>query len=70
MDFVDLFHRELTVMSTYSSTPATLAQAFALLADGRVRVSSLISHRLPLSAFDEGVRLQREGKATKVIYHP
>jgi L-iditol 2-dehydrogenase len=70
MDFVDLYHRELTVMSTYSSTPATLAQAFALLADGRVRVSSLISHRLPLSAFDEGVRLQREGKATKVIYHP
>ena len=70
MDFVDLYHRELTVMSTYSSTPATLAQAFALLADGQVRVSPLISHRLPLSAFDEGVRLQREGTATKVIYHP
>ena len=70
MDFVDLYHRELTVVSTYSSTPATLAQAFALLADGQVRVSPLISHRLPLSAFDEGVRLQREGTATKVIYHP
>ncbi len=70
VDFVDLYHRELTVMSTYSSTPATLAQAFALLADGQVRVSPLISHRLPLSAFDEGVRLQREGTATKVIYHP
>jgi len=25
---------------------------------------------LPLEAFDEGVRLQREGKATKVVYHP
>jgi hypothetical protein len=25
---------------------------------------------LPLDAFDEGVRLQREGVATKVIYHP
>jgi len=70
MDFVDFYHRELTVISTYSSTPATLAQAFTLLADGQVRVSPLISHRLPLSAFDEGVRLQREGKATKVIYHP
>lgn len=70
MDLVDLYHRELTVVSTYSSTPATIADAFALLADRRVRVSPLISHRLPLDAFDEGVRLQREGVATKVIYHP
>jgi L-iditol 2-dehydrogenase len=70
MDFSDLYHRELTVVSTYSSTPATLTEAFALLADRRVRVSPLISHRLPLGAFDEGVRLQREGVATKVIYHP
>jgi L-iditol 2-dehydrogenase len=70
MDLVDLYHRELTVVSTYSSTPATLAEAHALLAERRVRVSPLISHRLPLDAFDEGVRLQREGLATKVIYHP
>ena len=70
MDLSDLYHRELTVASTYSSTPATLAEAFALLADRRVRVSPLISHRLPLDAFDEGVRLQREGVATKVIYYP
>jgi L-iditol 2-dehydrogenase len=70
MDLVDLYHRELAVVSTYSSTPATLAEAFTLLAESRVRVLPLISHRLPLSAFDEGVRLQREGAATKVIYHP
>jgi L-iditol 2-dehydrogenase len=70
VDLVDLYHRELTVASTYSSTPATLAEAFALLTDRRVRVSPLISHRLPLEAFDEGVRLQRDGVATKVIYHP
>jgi threonine dehydrogenase-like Zn-dependent dehydrogenase len=70
MDLSDLYHRELTVVSTYSSTPATLTEAFALLADRRVRVSPLISYRLPLDAFDEGVRLQREGVATKVIYHP
>jgi L-iditol 2-dehydrogenase len=70
LDLVDLYHRELAVVSTYSSTPATLAEAFTLLAQRRVRVSPLISHRLPLSAFDEGVRLQREGVATKVIYYP
>jgi L-iditol 2-dehydrogenase len=70
LDCTDLYHRELAVFSTYSSTPATLAKAFELLASRRVHVSPLISHRLPLSAFDEGVRLQREGKAIKVIFHP
>jgi L-iditol 2-dehydrogenase len=70
LDFADLYHREMAVFSTYSSTPATLANAFELLASRRVHVSPLISHRLPLSAFDEGVRLQREGKAIKVIFHP
>jgi L-iditol 2-dehydrogenase len=70
VDLADLYHRELSIFSTYSSTPASLAEAFDLLATSRVRVQSLISHRLPLTAFDEGVELQRSGKATKVIFHP
>jgi L-iditol 2-dehydrogenase len=70
MDFADLYHRELAVFCTYSSTPATLREAFGLLAKQEVRVVPLISHRLPLRAFEEGVRLQRTGQATKVIFHP
>jgi L-iditol 2-dehydrogenase len=70
LNFDDLYHRELAVFSTYSSTPAALREAFRLLADGRVRVAPLVSHRLPLDAFAEGVRLQRDGKAMKVLFHP
>jgi L-iditol 2-dehydrogenase len=70
LDLDDLYHRELSVFSTYSSTPAALAEAFELLASNRVWVLPLISHRLPLTAFDEGVELQKSGKATKVIFHP
>jgi L-iditol 2-dehydrogenase len=70
VDVSDLYHRELSLASTYSSTPATLAEAFDLLASGRVRVEPLISHRLPLAAFEEGVQLQRSGRALKVIFHP
>jgi len=70
LDFNDLYHRELSVLSTYSSTPAVLHEAFRLLASDRVRVLPLISHRLPLAAFDEGVALQKSGRATKVIFHP
>ncbi len=70
LDFADLYHRELSVFSTYSSTPAALAEAFDLLASNRVWVVPLISHRLPLTAFEEGVELQKSGRATKVIFHP
>ena len=70
VDLADLFYREMAILSTYSSTPHALAEAFELLARKQVQVLPLISHRFPLAAFDEGVELQQNGKATKVIFHP
>jgi len=61
-----LYHRELTVTSTYSSSPAELAEAFDLLARGRLSVAGLISHRLPLERLGEGVELMRRHEAVKV----
>ena len=65
-----LYHRELTLTATYSSSPAELAEAFALLASGRVRLDGLISHRLPLGRLGEGVELMRRHEAVKVYVIP
>ena len=65
-----LYHRELTVTSTYSSSPATLARAFWLLAAGKVEVARLITHRLPLERLSEGVDLMRRREALKVYVTP
>ena len=65
-----LYHRELTVSSTYSSSPATLARAFWLLAAGKVEVGGLITHRLPLERLAEGVELMRRREALKVYVTP
>ena len=65
-----LYHRELTIGSTYSSSPAELAEAFELLARGRVRVDGLISHRLPLARLGEGIDLMRRHEAVKVYVTP
>ena len=65
-----LYHRELTVTSTYSSSPADLAAAFDLLARDAVRVDELISHRLPLERLAEGVDLMRRHLALKVFVTP
>jgi L-iditol 2-dehydrogenase len=65
-----LYHRELTMTSTYSSSPATLARAFWLLAAGKVDTGELISHRLPLERLAEGVELMRRREALKVYVTP
>jgi len=65
-----LYHRELTLTATYSSSPAELDQAFALLAGDRIRVDGLISHRLPLGRLGEGVDLMRRHEAVKVYVTP
>ncbi len=65
-----LYHRELTVTSTYSSSPATLARAFWLIAAGKVEVEGLVSHRLPLERLAEGVDLMRRREALKVYVTP
>ena len=65
-----LYHRELTLTSTYSSSPAELVRAFELLVAGRVRVDGLISHRLPLGRLGEGVELMRRHEAVKVYVTP
>ena len=65
-----LYHRELTIATTYSSSPAELREAFDLLAAGRVSVDGLISHRLPLGRLGEGVELMRRHQAVKVYVTP
>lgn len=70
IDLDELYHRELAILSSYSSTPGDLREALALLAEGRVRVDGLVTHRLPLDRFLEGVELQRSGRAVKILFTP
>lgn len=68
IDLETLYQRELTVRSTYSSSPADLSLALDLLASRQARVEGLISHRLPLERFADGVELMRERVALKVYF--
>ncbi len=70
LDLGQIYARELTIRSTYSSTPEELAQALNLLASGAVRADDLVTHRLPFHRFEEGMELQRTGRALKVLFYP
>lgn len=65
-----LYRRELTITATYSSSPAELREAFALIAGGGVRTEDLVTHRLPLARLAEGVDLMRRREALKVYVTP
>jgi L-iditol 2-dehydrogenase len=65
-----VYHRELTITTTYSSSPSTLARAFWLIAAGKVAVDRLFTHRLPLERLAEGVDLMRRRQALKVWVTP
>jgi L-iditol 2-dehydrogenase len=63
----ELYRRELTLTATYSSSPVDLAEAFALVRSGAVRVAELCSHRVPLERLAEGVGLMERREALKVF---
>ncbi|MGH7345475.1 MAG: hypothetical protein ACREK4_11230, partial [Candidatus Rokuibacteriota bacterium] len=65
-----LYHRELTITATYSSSPSDLAEAFRLIAGGAIEVDRLITHRVPLERLASGVELMRRREALKVYVTP
>jgi L-iditol 2-dehydrogenase len=66
----ELYHRELTITATYSSSPADLGEAFDLLVRGEIEVEALISHRLPLERLSEGVGMMLSHEAVKIFITP
>ena len=65
-----LYHRELTLTATYSSSPSDLTEAFRLIVAGEVSVDGLVTHRVTLPGLDRGVDLMRRREALKVYVTP
>jgi L-iditol 2-dehydrogenase len=65
-----LYHRELTLSATYSSSPADLAEAFRLIVAGAISVDRLVTHRVSLGGLPRGVDLMRRREALKVYVTP
>lgn len=70
LDLNLLYHHELTVSATYATAPEDLRTALDLIATRKVRVDGIISHRLPLEAFDQAVDLFTSRQARKVYLSP
>lgn len=65
-----LYHREVTVFSSYSPSPEDLVEAHRLLLAREIQVEPLITHHLNLGGLKEGIELINRQEALKVVIRP
>jgi len=70
IDLNSLFKSERRLVGTYSGGPREQSQIWDLLSGGSLDPSSIVTHRLPLSQFDQAVELTRSHMALKVLLYP
>ena len=70
LDLNQIYHRELTVISSYSPSLADLKEAFDLIASRRFDPLALSPAKFPLSAFDDAVRAVKSRKILKAVLVP
>ncbi len=61
---------ELSVFGAYGSAPRHNREALALIADGKVRVDDLITHRMPLVDVNRAIETVVSGEGLKVVIEP
>lgn len=67
----DLWRRGVSLVHSYGAAPAELFMALDLIAQGRIDVASMVTHRLPLELAQQGFRLVAAARESlKVILEP
>jgi L-iditol 2-dehydrogenase len=67
-DLQDLYLRGVRVVPSYATVEPDIAEVHRMVATGRLRLSDLVSHRLPLAEIQEAFRLAtRPEESVKVV---
>jgi L-iditol 2-dehydrogenase len=65
-----LYYREISVISSYSPSLATLRQAADWVFERKILLTPLLTHPLPFSKVQEGLDAYLSGEALKVVLSP
>ena len=69
-DLDQVVFRELTLTGTNASTPPSWLRALDLLRSGQVQTAPLITHVLPVTAWEEALAIFEAGAEVKVVFEP
>lgn len=67
VDLWQLYRREISLVTSYSTTPDLLGRALGLLGQPEFALETTISHKFPLRNAAQGFALLRDAKASKVV---
>ncbi|MEK7383901.1 MAG: zinc-binding dehydrogenase, partial [Elusimicrobiota bacterium] len=70
LDMNAVYHRELTLMSTYSPSLVELRESFELITSKQFNPLFLKPEQFPFSAFDDAVRAVKTRKTLKAVLVP
>ena len=70
LDWNQLYYRELNIVSSYSASPADLADALELLGTGAVRVADLTRDTFQLDQFSDALAAIESRSIVKAIMTP
>lgn len=70
VDFSRIVMHELQVFGVYGHVWETWEKSLALMQSGRVDVRPLVTHKLPMARWTEGLEAIRRGDAIKVLLRP
>jgi L-iditol 2-dehydrogenase len=70
VDFNQFHYREQGLVGAYGCAYRHGEQALAWIADGRVKVQDLVSHRLPLAALEEALARVAQRTCMKILLYP
>jgi L-iditol 2-dehydrogenase len=65
-----IHYKEICVTGSHGSTPSQFDMAMKLISSGRIKVSSLITHRFKLSELENAFSAVRDRKGLKVVVKP
>jgi L-iditol 2-dehydrogenase len=65
-----IHYNEIRIVGCSDSRPEHVRKAVELLASGKIDAEALVTHRLPLSKFWEGIELMKRKESFKVIIRP
>ena len=70
IDVAQIYHRELQIIATYSSSPASLRKAFSLLRDHNLGLARMISGQYGLEDLEKAVSDINQRKTLKALIVP
>ena len=67
----DFWRKEIKILTSYYCGPDDIEESLKLIAEGRISVDELITHRLPLKETDKGFKMLSNGsESLKIIIKP